>query len=67
MGTGLGSLSNRVVKLDDPDLIGRNFVVEGTTADGMPARGGFSVLRQPPKPTPENSNPAWKREGRLER
>ncbi|TQF16044.1 hypothetical protein FJV41_10235 [Myxococcus llanfairpwllgwyngyllgogerychwyrndrobwllllantysiliogogogochensis] len=33
------------------------YLLEGTTADGHPARGTFSVMRPPPRPTRENSTP----------
>ena len=43
------------VPFPNAEVYGKNFVVDGTTESGMAARGGFSVLRPPPKPTAENS------------
>ncbi|MBZ4399638.1 MULTISPECIES: hypothetical protein [unclassified Myxococcus] len=33
------------------------YLLEGTTEDGHPARGTFSIMRPPPRPTRENSTP----------
>ncbi|HVE85336.1 MAG TPA: hypothetical protein VND93_20930, partial [Myxococcales bacterium] len=47
------------VRLDtkkDPDLFSLEYVVEGKDSESMPARGSFSVMRPPPKPTRENSD-----------
>ncbi|AGC42962.1 hypothetical protein MYSTI_01630 [Myxococcus stipitatus DSM 14675] len=33
------------------------YMLEGRTAEGHPARGTFSVMRPPPRPTRENSRP----------
>lgn len=33
------------------------YVLEGVSADGHPARGTFSIMRPPPRPTKENSTP----------
>ncbi|MBJ6760937.1 hypothetical protein JGU66_09185 [Myxococcaceae bacterium JPH2] len=48
------------VKLDtkaDPQVVSVTYVLEGTSADGRPARGTFSVMRPPPRPTKDNSTP----------
>ncbi len=45
------------VPFANPEVYGKNFIVDGTTESGMAARGGFSVLKPPPKPTAENSTP----------
>ena len=47
-------------KLDtgkDPNVFSVEHYVEGKDSEGRPARGAFSVMRPPPKPTKENSNP----------
>ncbi len=41
----------------EPDVFALTYSLEGVSADGHPARGTFSVMRPPPKPTRENSNP----------
>lgn len=41
----------------EPDVVAITYVLEGTSADGHPARGTFSVMRPPPRPTRENSIP----------
>ena len=41
----------------EPDVFALTYALEGLSADGHPARGTFSVMRPPPKPTKENSNP----------
>jgi hypothetical protein len=40
-----------------PDLFSIDYLVEGVSAEGVPARGMFSVMRPSPKPTKENSTP----------
>lgn len=48
------------VKLDthkDPDVFSLEYYVEGKDSEGRPARGAFSVMRPPPRPTKENNNP----------
>ncbi len=39
------------------DVFSIEYVVEGVTADGIPAFGAFSVMRPPPVPTADNSTP----------
>jgi hypothetical protein len=41
----------------EPDVFAITYALEGVSADGHPARGTFSVMRPPPRPTRENSNP----------
>jgi hypothetical protein len=41
----------------EPDVFAITYSLEGTSADGHPARGTFSIMRPPPRPTRENSNP----------
>ncbi|MGZ3460339.1 MAG: hypothetical protein ACXU86_17770 [Archangium sp.] len=41
----------------EPDVFAITYSLEGTSADGHPARGTFSIMRPPPKPTKENSKP----------
>jgi hypothetical protein len=41
----------------EPDVAAVTYVLEGNTLDGHPARGTFSVMRPPPRPTKENSTP----------
>ncbi len=41
----------------EPDVFAITYALEGVSADGHPARGTFSLMRPPPKPTRENSNP----------
>ena len=41
----------------EPDVFAVTYSLEGLSAEGHPARGTFSVMRPPPKPTRENSNP----------
>lgn len=43
----------------EPDVFSLTYALEGTSADGHPARGTFSVMRPPPQPTRENSNPVY--------
>ncbi len=48
------------VKLDthqEPGTFSMEYAVEGKDSEGLPVRGTFSVMRPPPKPTKENSNP----------
>lgn len=48
------------VKLDtgkEPNVFSLEHYVEGKDSEGRPARGTFSVMRPPPKPTKQNSNP----------
>jgi hypothetical protein len=48
------------VKLDthaDPDVFSLEHYLEGKDSEGLPARGAFSVMRPPPKPTKEKNNP----------
>ncbi|WP_257460005.1 hypothetical protein [Archangium lipolyticum] len=39
----------------EPEVFAITYSLEGLSADGHPARGTFSVMRPPPKPTKENS------------
>ncbi len=41
----------------EPHVFSITYALEGTLADGHPARGTFSVMRPPPRPTRENSTP----------
>ena len=41
----------------EPDVGMITYVLEGRTTDGHPARGTFSLMRPPPRPTKENSVP----------
>ena len=41
----------------DPDLLAIEYFLEGLSADGMTARGNFSLMRPPELPTKENSQP----------
>jgi hypothetical protein len=41
----------------EPDVFALTYALEGVSADGHPARGTFSIMRPPPKPTRDNSNP----------
>ncbi|HEX8824521.1 MAG TPA: hypothetical protein VF794_31655 [Archangium sp.] len=41
----------------EPEVFAITYALEGVSADGHPARGTFSVMRPPPKPTKQNSNP----------
>ncbi|MCY1073464.1 hypothetical protein [Archangium lansingense] len=41
----------------EPDIFAMTYALEGLSADGHPARGTFSVMRPPPRPTKENSSP----------
>ncbi len=39
----------------EPDVFAITYALEGQSADGHPARGTFSVMRPPPRPTRDNS------------
>ncbi|HEY0093494.1 MAG TPA: hypothetical protein VGB96_04185, partial [Archangium sp.] len=41
----------------EPEVFAITYALEGVSADGHPARGTFSVMRPPPRPTKENSTP----------
>ncbi|WP_199242816.1 hypothetical protein [Vitiosangium sp. GDMCC 1.1324] len=41
----------------EPDVFAITYSLEGLSAEGHPARGTFSVMRPPPRPTKENSTP----------
>jgi hypothetical protein len=41
----------------DPDVFSVEYVLEGVTADGLPAQGGFSLMRPPERPTKAHSQP----------
>lgn len=41
----------------EPHTFALTYSLEGTLANGHPARGTFSVMRPPPRPTRENSTP----------
>jgi hypothetical protein len=41
----------------EPEVFAITYSLEGVSADGHPARGTFSVMRPPPRPTQENSTP----------
>jgi hypothetical protein len=41
----------------EPEVFAITYSLEGTSADGHPARGTFSIMRPPPRPTRENSKP----------
>lgn len=41
----------------EPDVVTLTYQLEGTSADGYPARGTFSVMRPPPRPTKESHIP----------
>ncbi|WP_225413880.1 PKD domain-containing protein [Stigmatella hybrida] len=48
------------IKLDtrkEPDVFSVEHYVEGKDSEGRPARGAFSVMRPPPRPTKDNSHP----------
>jgi hypothetical protein len=48
------------LKLDtrkEPDVFSVEYYVEGKDSEGRPARGAFSVMRPPSRPTKENSRP----------
>ncbi|MBE7449422.1 MAG: hypothetical protein HS111_11135 [Kofleriaceae bacterium] len=57
---GVGARLDAAVELDaagQPDLAMIEYVIEGRSADGLPAQGGFAVMRPPPRPTRDNSDP----------
>lgn len=41
----------------EPQTFALTYALEGSLADGHPARGTFSIMRPPPRPTKENSIP----------
>ncbi|HEX5752729.1 MAG TPA: hypothetical protein VFZ09_41375 [Archangium sp.] len=41
----------------EPEVFAITYALEGLSAEGHPARGTFSVMRPPPRPTQENSTP----------
>jgi hypothetical protein len=41
----------------EPEVFAITYALEGVSADGHPARGTFSIMRPPPRPTRENSTP----------
>jgi hypothetical protein len=41
----------------DADVFSLEHYLEGKDSEGLPVRGAFSVMRPPPKPTKENSDP----------
>lgn len=41
----------------DKDVFSLTYALEGESADGHPARGTFSLMRPPPRPTRDNSTP----------
>lgn len=41
----------------EPNVFSITYKLEGVTEDGLPARGTFSVMRPPPRPTRESSTP----------
>ncbi len=48
------------VKLDtnaEPDVFSMEYALEGKDSEGLPVHGAFSVMRPPPVPTKEKSNP----------
>jgi hypothetical protein len=45
------------LELADRDVFSIEYVLEGTTGDGLPAQGGFSIMRPPERPTADNSQP----------
>jgi hypothetical protein len=40
-----------------PDVLAVTYYLKGRSAEGQPVIGSFSVMRPPPRPTPENSTP----------
>lgn len=40
-----------------PDVFSVEYQLEGKDSEGLPARGSFSIMRPPPRPTRENSTP----------
>ncbi|OJT25819.1 hypothetical protein BO221_08185 [Archangium sp. Cb G35] len=41
----------------EPDVFAITYALEGVSSEGHPARGTFSVMRPPPRPTKETSTP----------
>jgi hypothetical protein len=41
----------------EPDVYSVEYLIEGVTEDGWPARGNFAVMRPPPPPTRESHTP----------
>jgi hypothetical protein len=41
----------------EPDVLSVSYYLKGTSAEGRPVVGSFSVMRPPPKPTAGNSTP----------
>ena len=41
----------------EPNVFSITYSLEGMSADGHPARGTFSIMRPPPRPTRDNSTP----------
>lgn len=41
----------------EPDVVSVTYALEGVSADGRPARGTFSVMKPPPRPTRESNVP----------
>jgi hypothetical protein len=53
IGPGLAGISFDVEMMagNDPNFVMERYVVEGSTRDGTPASGHFSVMKPPPAPT----------------
>lgn len=43
--------------LADPEVFNVTYLLDGKTPEGWPVRGGFSVMKPPPKPTKGANNP----------
>ncbi len=43
--------------LADPEVFNVTYLLDGHTPEGWPVRGGFSVMKPPPKPTKSANNP----------
>lgn len=41
----------------EPDVVSASYYLQGTSPEGYPVRGAFSVMRPPPAPTRSNSRP----------
>jgi len=41
----------------EPDTLSLDYTLEGRTPEGYPVRGAFSIMRPPPRPTRERSDP----------
>jgi hypothetical protein len=41
----------------EPNVFSITYALEGVSTDGHPARGTFSIMRPPPRPTRDNSTP----------